>query len=204
MAVLGYGHALWYYARFFNQLRTLSDHWILKHSRQPAPTPDYDCVSIGDVGYIHEGQFIRLFSACSPPQEVSDYTGESDPPLQYTSEVPTSQAPCCLHTSTVRKLGRIAESDVDGFSTLCVLLIAPLPAISETCHPDPKAHSRLSSPAIAVQRWSRRTTPIGKIAWMALSLKTILETTTRVGLDSPVTQRNSRETRSSLSYPVST
>ncbi|KAF9644731.1 hypothetical protein BDM02DRAFT_3174168 [Thelephora ganbajun] len=83
---LGYGDALW----------------------EPAPTPDYTRIKIGDVGFIRRGQFHLMFSAGSPlglrqPGVDVPITFEQ---LDVGTLVPSEPRPSgCLRTPTVRPIG---------------------------------------------------------------------------------------------------
>jgi hypothetical protein len=61
-----------------DQLTTLSDGLPLWN---PNPLKEiYDKVSIGDVGYLHEGSFIRMFNVMLPWSHESNRTlGEPEP-----------------------------------------------------------------------------------------------------------------------------
>jgi hypothetical protein len=61
-----------------DQLTTLS-HGLALWNPNP-PKEIYDKVSIGDVGYLHEGSFIRMFNVILPWSHESNRTlGEPEP-----------------------------------------------------------------------------------------------------------------------------
>jgi hypothetical protein len=61
-----------------DQLTTLSDGLPLWNPNPPKEI--YDKVSIGDVGYLHEGSFIRMFNVMLPWSHESNRTlGEPEP-----------------------------------------------------------------------------------------------------------------------------
>jgi hypothetical protein len=61
-----------------DQMTTLS-HGLALWNPDP-PKENYDKVSIGDVGYFHEGSFIRMFNVMLPWSHESNRTlGEPEP-----------------------------------------------------------------------------------------------------------------------------
>ncbi|KAF9644223.1 hypothetical protein BDM02DRAFT_1055091 [Thelephora ganbajun] len=82
--------------------------WNPITSRQPAPTSDYTCINIGDVGFIRRGRFHLMFSAGSPLGQRQ--LGE-DVPITFeqlnvgplVSDEPRLSG--CLRTPTVRPIG---------------------------------------------------------------------------------------------------
>lgn len=46
---------------------------------EPDPGGLYDAVQVGDVGFIRNGYFTRLFNALSPRDRTIDHPPESDP-----------------------------------------------------------------------------------------------------------------------------
>ena len=90
--------------------------------REPSPiATDYSCISIGDVGYIRNGRFHLLFSACRP---LDGRTPGIDVPIGFeelTIRPPISslpRLPGCLRTHTVRRVG--AGLGVTASTTTCV------------------------------------------------------------------------------------
>ena len=71
-----FGHALW----------------------DPSPEAGQDPVKIGDVGYVHEGKFTRLFNALLPAGDA--FPEEIRPPEYYEPLVPG--IPNHVSTSTVK------------------------------------------------------------------------------------------------------
>ena len=83
---------------YWDQLSTLS-HGIALWNPNP-PKNVYNNVSIGDVGYLQEGTFIRMFNAILPWDDPSNGTfGNPDPyePVDYSSFANTLE----------RKFGRV-------------------------------------------------------------------------------------------------
>ena len=102
---------------FRRPLRTISEDLKRSIPRQPSPvSPSYTCIRIGDVGYIHEGQFRLLFSAGSPRQpRVDDPT--TIQVLNVGDPVIGERPPGCLHTPSVQPIGL---ADHRGFTPMCV------------------------------------------------------------------------------------
>jgi hypothetical protein len=66
------------YKVYQDQMTTLS-HGVALWNPNP-PKEIYDKVSIGDVGYLHEGSFIRMFNVMLPWNHESNRTlGEPEP-----------------------------------------------------------------------------------------------------------------------------
>ena len=66
------------YKVYQDQLTTLS-HGLALWNPNP-PKEIYDKVSIGDVGYLHEGSFIRMFNVMLPwGHEANRKLGEPEP-----------------------------------------------------------------------------------------------------------------------------
>jgi len=94
-------------------------------SREPTPTRSYTRVDIGDVGFIHKGQFHLLFSAGLP---LGERQLGVDVPITFeqldvgTLELGKPRPPGCLHTSTVQQSG---DASFTGFSPMYVLSLRP-------------------------------------------------------------------------------
>ncbi|EKM58726.1 uncharacterized protein PHACADRAFT_182972 [Phanerochaete carnosa HHB-10118-sp] len=79
----------------------------------PEPTPEHGEIEVGDVGYVSEGQFIRLFNAMRPEQDPLNALGVPkgfvmlEPNARHSFSAPThvSPGPICTTSTTSRKAG---------------------------------------------------------------------------------------------------
>ena len=89
--------------------------------REPAPTDRYNCISIGDVGFIRWGQFNLLFHAGRPLGEQDlgtdvPYTFEELPIGESVFRDPLD--PGSFNTDTVRKIK--VNASASASVVLCV------------------------------------------------------------------------------------
>lgn len=83
----------------------------------PEPAEPFGEVEIGDVGYVSEGTFIRLFNALRPADDPINADGvpegfvmlRPNPRLLRSGEQHVSPGPICTTTTTYRKVGVEAE-----------------------------------------------------------------------------------------------
>ena len=83
----------------------------------PEPTQNFGEVEIGDVGYISEGTFIRLFNALRPAGDPANAGGvpegfvmlKPNTSLLFSGEQHVSPGPICTTTTTYRKIGAEVE-----------------------------------------------------------------------------------------------
>lgn len=94
--------------------------WNPQRYRQPSPLPNYSCISIGDVGFIHDGKFNLVFSAGSPQGQrqpgVDVPVGFQQ--LQVGDPVIQEREPGCLHTNAVKYISFFHNPS--GFTPLYV------------------------------------------------------------------------------------
>jgi hypothetical protein len=92
----GYGHALW----------------------QPSPGGRYTAVQVGDVGFIREGYFHRLFNILLPADHESHRNGvpQNHEPLTLRISPPTD--PGTLPANHLRSKGVSDTSDIEGIRNL--------------------------------------------------------------------------------------
>ena len=103
--------------------RTISDILFENaiSSRDPSPTQDYARVKIGDVGFVHRGQFYLIFSAGSQLGErrlLGRDVPDTFEPLNVRTPVSGEpRKPDCLRTPTVRPIGiEIAAAEFKVYS----------------------------------------------------------------------------------------
>ena len=90
----GYGHALW------------------------EPSPGDHVVGVGDVGYIYEGRFIRLFNILLPADDPSHETfGVPDDHKLFKPKVSKHIIPGILPPDNFCSAGVALESDYNQFAT---------------------------------------------------------------------------------------
>jgi hypothetical protein len=71
---------------------------------EPDPGGLYNAVQVGDVGFIRQGYFYRLFNALPPGDNPSDHPPESDP--SYPQYLQRLQPRTSNHIRTIRCHGK--------------------------------------------------------------------------------------------------
>ena len=104
--------------------------------REPTPTQNYTRINVGDVGFIHHGQFHLLFSAASPLEgrQLGDDVPSTFEELNIGT--PVSGEPRragCLHTPTVRRVG--TDLDSTEVTTLYVTSLGQSFSVYKECRP---------------------------------------------------------------------